>query len=603
MLFSLVWALVVLWPHIFDPYRVPIDAQNHYWMARFQDLSLFENDLLPYADDLIETSVFGVPIILYPRSVGYAFLFWGGSFLISPMWLGKVWVFFLVPVSVFFTYQLGKNVRRKTFGFYLAGLFLIINLASPDSLSLASGLQRSFALPLFLLFLHFLHLDRDWIASILIVIGALIYLPTVPVMSLTFLLNRLVKTKSKKPLVKTWLPFLLGLMVSLAAAAWALSVTFDFNSSAMGPRQIQYGSIFLDPRYQSGGAAPMYLHFPWIGRAGLFESYPEAVLLLVIVLMYVILELATSKNLLKEIPPILWHFLIAGGGMYVLSLVTLIIFSSPILYMPSRYLRYPFLISSIYLLALSCDLQVRDIKKVYRPVNHWQFFSRISLIIMTVALITGAIFGFQMPDWLGWFLIVTAGIVVLGNLLVGINFIARINWSQVHFSTWMSKPGLLVTLYAMITVLGVFAYSRLVGYGTINPGFEERNLYRFIEQLPKNVLIAGSPEELTGIPLFAKRKVLLRDLRPRREAPVIENFQAYYESDWDKVREFCLQYGVDYIVYNEDDYRSSYLEQERYFYQPYNEIIKHEINPEPPFVVPARGEVYSTGSLGLVRCD
>lgn len=603
MLFSLLWALVVLWPHVFDPYRVPIDAQNHYWMAKFQDLSLFEHDLLPYADDLIETSVFGVPIILYPRSVGYAILFWVGSFLISPIWLGKVLVFFLLPVSVFITYQLGKRIRDKGFGLYMAGLYIFFNLALPDSLSSASGLQRSFALPLFLLFLHFLHLGKDWIASIVIVSGALFYLPTVPVMGLTFLLNRLVKTKSQKSLVKTWLPFLLGLIVSLAAAAWALSITFDFNSAALEPRQIQYGSIFEDPRYQSGGAAPMYLNFPWIGRAGFFESYPEAVILLVIVIMYAILELITSENLLKEVPPVLWHFLIAGGGMYVLSLVTLLTLSSPMLYMPSRYLRYPLLISSIYLLTLSCDLQSGDIKKAYRPGQPWQFFVRLGLLLITIALLSGVFFGFQMPDWLGWFMLVTAGIAVLGNLLVGIRFMARIKWPQYDFSAWFSKPGLLATLYAGTTLLGVFAYSRLVGYGTINPSPDVRNLYSFVEHLPKDVLIAGSPEELTGIPLFARRKVLFRDLRPRRDAPVIENFRAYYASDWDTVRQFCRQYSVDYFLYNTEDYSSTYLEEEQFFYQPYNEIIKGEINPEPPFVLPVREDVYSTGSLGLVRCD
>ncbi|MGD2072947.1 MAG: hypothetical protein PVG65_05620, partial [Candidatus Thorarchaeota archaeon] len=188
MVVSIIWALIILWPHILDPFRVPIDVQNHYWMAKFQDPVLFPDDPLVYGDVLTEINIGERSILIYPRSVGYGLLFWLGSFMISPIWLSKVLIFLLLPITIAYLYKFGIHIGDHRLSLRLSVVFVLFNLASPDSLSLASGLQRSFALPCFLGFAYYLSTRKYWGASLLTIVAALFYLPNVPVLGLSFLM-------------------------------------------------------------------------------------------------------------------------------------------------------------------------------------------------------------------------------------------------------------------------------------------------------------------------------------------------------------------------------------------------------------------------------
>ena len=72
--------------------------------------------------------------------------------------------------------------------------------------------------------------------------------------------------------------------------------------------------------------------------------------------------------------------------------------------------------------------------------------------------------------------------------------------------------------------------------------------------MPDDVLVSGNPCDLDGIPLFAKRMVLFSCERPRSDALAMDTLLAYYAADPETVAAYCRQYGVDYLVVNQDSF-------------------------------------------------
>lgn len=598
---TLVWMMIILWPHLIDYYRVPIDVQNHYWMAKFQDPSLFPKDPLSYGDKLVEIEWLGSSIFLYPQSPGYALLFWMASFVISPILFGKLVVFLLFPITLYYLTLLGKEHGGSLAALSLGGTFTVLHFSTPDSLSMASGLQRAFAIPIFIIFIYYLGHKNYPVSTGMIFLGSLFYLPVVPVMAISYLgsvlIERFENQPHHSPKDQAVLPFVISVLMSGAVAFWALLSTSRLDNSGT----IQKTSLLSDPRYKAGGAVPFYHQFPWIGRAGLFETYPEALVILVILATCVLFLTVIPAERRKPVPDTLWYLLAAGFMMFVLANLSIYLLSSSLFYMPSRYLRYPLYLISIFYLGLNlpafAQWMVSEKRKWGRILSR-----RVLILTPSMILLTGILFGFQGGEWIAWSLIILVGIVIFSGFLIWFAILLSSIDSEKIKNWAFSSPQLLIT-GGCVVLLSVFLYSRFVGYGTINPSHHQRNLYSFAEELPEDVLFAGSPEELTALPLFAKRKVLFRDLRPRVGAPVREFFSAYYAEDKEEVLRFCGAYGIDYLVLNEEDYSRKYLSEGEFFYQPYNPDIIKIVESRQRFLLPAAEKVFQSGPLGVMRCD
>lgn len=602
---SISWSLILLWPHLFDPFRVPIDVQNHYWMAKFQDPTLFPDDPLVYDQLLQNIKIGDFSILIYPRSLGYGLLFWAGSFFISHTWLSKLLLFLLLPVTIGYLYRYGVSLDNQRLGFTLAVVFGLFNLASPDSLSLASGLQRAFALPLFIGFVYYLSDRNYWGASLTTIVAALFYLPNVPVMGLTFLCALIWEEGDEKRVNRkisvNFAPFLAAMIISGTLAAWAVLSSGVISDATAPANLFNDVSILEDPRHQLGGAAPFFLHVPWIGRAGIFETYPEAVILLVMIFLSGIVAYLLPDKEIKKIPKQLWYLLISGMLMYALSLISLLALSSKILYMPSRYVRGALFLIPVFFLSIHADTISSNLRKCLCESPFKEKATFIFGALCAIFIITGVVFGFSFPDCLGWFLMILGGVLLSGALMLWFftlsHKISRWDWKEEPLREQMGFGLLGLSLLA-----GFFFYSRLVGYGTINPTPHERDLYTYVETLPKNALLAGSPEELTAMPLFAKRSVLFHALRPNESAPIIKTFDAYYGEEGQEIVAFCEEYDVDYLVYNKGDFAPEYIAEGDYFYVPYNQPIKDTVSRRDQFVLPKAKPVFKSGPLGVVPC-
>jgi hypothetical protein len=424
-------------------------------------------------------------------------------------------------------------------------------------------------------------------------------------MGLSFLMA-LARDKEGKPRFQKggrarWIPFLMAMIIAGSLAAWAVLSSSVISDPTTPDRFTSGVSILEDPRHQLGGAAPFFLRFPWIGRAGIFETYPEAVILLLMLILSGAVSYLLPNKTINNIPKPLWYLLVSGICMYGVSMITLLGFSLKVLYMPSRYVRGALFLIPVFFLSTHADAILSSFDKWIHESRVKEKMACFLATVFGTVIITGIVFGFSFPDWLGWALIILGGVLISGMSLLWFFKLSR----KIYCKDWKTeslREQLLFGSLGAIILAGFFFYSRLVGYGTIKPTKHERELYSYLKTLSKDVLLAGSPEELTAVPLFAKRSVLFHALRPKESAPIIEMYNAYYAEDGDEIVSFCENYDVDYLIIDEDDFAPAYISQGDFFYEPYNQLIQDIISRRTQFALPKAKAVFNSGPLRVVPC-
>lgn len=106
--------------YLWNPFQVPKDLQNFYWMARYQNSELFDTDYLR-EKELVEFNLGAEPFIVYPISLGYGLLYYSTSFLIDHIWFSKLLIFLLLPVCLIFLFKIveikGTQLSSISLGF------------------------------------------------------------------------------------------------------------------------------------------------------------------------------------------------------------------------------------------------------------------------------------------------------------------------------------------------------------------------------------------------------------------------------------------------------------------------------------------------------
>lgn len=141
----------------------------------------------------------------------------------------------------------------------------------------------------------------------------------------------------------------------------------------------------------------------------------------------------------------------------------------------------------------------------------------------------------------------------------------------------------------------------------MNPSEAERDIYEFVGSLPKDVVLAGNPVIMSGIPLFSQRSVLFRDLMPNSNpnAPIFirDFFNAQYAESPKVVLDFCQRYRISYLVIDDREFASDYLDRKNFFYQPFNDEIVAMVAGRSNFVLPQIEPVFMSGPFKVIRCD
>jgi hypothetical protein len=159
----------------------------------------------------------------------------------------------------------------------------------------------------------------------------------------------------------------------------------------------------------------------------------------------------------------------------------------------------------------------------------------------------------------------------------------------------------------MVIMLGYqIAFSR--------PNKDRIELYKFISTLPKDVLIAGYPNDMDGVPLLSKRKVLVNmelalpyytnyysEIRKR----TFDLFTAYYSNNPSEVMAFCKKYGVDYLVVNKNHFDWKFLN-EKIYYSPFGEYAKSLVGKNKTLVLDDMVDskkVFKNGTYSVISCN
>ncbi len=597
LLLALGLALVGLFldqvPELGDRYRVVKDVQNMYRMARYRDPALFANDPMP-GFGAVDVEILGRPIVFYPRNLGYGLLLYLPALVVDYLWLIKGLGFGLMAVTVVYLFKLGQAVGDNLAALSLSLLFAFFILAADQSIALATGLQRAFAVPLLFIFVYYMARRQYVGAGLALVAAPLFYLPDLPLIALAYGLSLVGVGRGRNR--RKWAAF--GLSAALAALVVGLALGVEYgwlpfsgvNRSLPEPvHHLGRGDVF----YHSQEYAPLFFAFPLLGRAGILDSGADTINMIVLLVLGGLVYKTVGAASLRRVPGVVWYLLAAAVIMYVASLVAIFGLSSTALYYPSRYTRSTLFVVMLCFVGLNWPQFVRR-------VPAWLGRNRRLVIFFVLS------FGLFMAGAYLLFparLLLIPLLVLLGLVVAGV--LAPLGGSALF---WLAGRGreaglALPLLVGLLTLVTGGVYIRTLGLKYINPTEGERAVYEFVATLPPDVLVAGEPQVMVGIPLFARRTVLLSALQPSRSAPILDWFDAQYAESGRAVLDFCRRYEVDYLVLDSRVYSPEYLAEGKFFYRPWNDRIIDLVAGRSDFVLPRLEPVFAGGPWRVVRCD
>jgi hypothetical protein len=163
-----------------------------------------------------------------------------------------------------------------------------------------------------------------------------------------------------------------------------------------------------------------------------------------------------------------------------------------------------------------------------------------------------------------------------------------------------------------LTVAGALPLSSGEALSDMSP---YRNMYDFLAATPRGAVIAGHPELMDAVPVFAQRNVIVsRELSvplfgaywEKVKRRTFDVFGAYYSENPEKIKRVGSQYGLDYIVADRNHFREGYLGQNKIYFEPFGSYIKNITSGERSYAL-LRGEagakVYDDGRILIIRLD
>lgn len=165
----------------------------------------------------------------------------------------------------------------------------------------------------------------------------------------------------------------------------------------------------------------------------------------------------------------------------------------------------------------------------------------------------------------------------------------------------------------IIVLIGIIFVS-VVRMVSFRPEQENIEIYKYFNKLPKNVLIAGYPYDMNGIPLFSRRKVLIshehalpyyNNYYSEMKKKTFDFFSAYYSNNYIEIVKFCTKYNVDYLVVNQDHFDNNFINGWIY-YSPFGEHAKEIIkrNKSPYLKNPKNYKsIFFEDNYSVVKCE
>jgi hypothetical protein len=588
-------------------------------MNKFQDPLLLPKPSVDYT--MVDLFGYSLPVTF--SSLGYGLLFYGASFWIMPVSFSKILPFLIMPITLWYLFEFGQSVRDRRMGVILAVAFLFINLASSSSISIANGLQRSFALSLMVALIYYLHRQRYMMAGVIILVSAFVYAPAfalgVMMWGLLVLKRwgwpfRLGSLRVQRGLVQLLVAFGLGIFILLPGIFPSLADRFTHQPPILvsQPTNIVETAaeaeplLWNNPIYRADGPVQLFVVFPFVGRGGLVDLGEDVINLLILLALGGLIYLVLGRRAF-ELPEEIWSVLWAGFILFFVAWIPLLLASSFLFYVPSRYTRVGLFLFFFMLVFLNSQDFIKEAPALIRRNFHkliW-FIAAIEVIVLGIIIFypseRAMINGFNMK----WLLALTG--IAFGTL--GIAIVKKPPSSpNVIQKERSSTERILAGAALAACLLGWAVYAPILTETSyLNPPPIERQMLKFLETLPKDALIAGTPCALDSIPLFAKRQVMFSCEAYGDDSKLIrEALAAYYAADWSIVANFCRSHQVNYLVLDLKTYSKEYLTTERVFFEPYKQELLAHLAGRESFVLaqtPDDIKLFQAGSFFAVSCD
>jgi hypothetical protein len=309
-----------------------------------------------------------------------------------------------------------------------------------------------------------------------------------------------------------------------------------------------------------------------------------------------------------------WYLLLSGLTLAIASWFTISVLSSFMLYYPSRFTRGTIFLFALCFVAWNLADFVHAIALSLRRNARRLVWFLIGLEVIIVVMPMLAPDRHDMGSGQGMsnvqmLLPVLGGVAVL----LGVGLLIRSRHFQSHGVQFtVGRIGHVLTV--IVSVMGglmvvalAALYMRAVEHGFLKTSAEERALHEFLHALPKDTLLAGDPETMSSVPLFAQRPVLFSAEEIGSNDQAIQDFfDAYYAETAKAISAFCRQYSVDYLVVNQKGFAQDYLAQQKFFFEPYNDGIVAAVTSRTDFVLnsfPDDRKLFQSGPLFVVKCD
>lgn len=615
LLLAMILSFWVQWPRINDPFAIQDDIQKFFWMHRFEDSSLFPDNLL-ISSSVKDLGIGPLRLILDIRSPGYSLLF----FLASPIFpinlFSKLLLFPLMLVSVYFLFRIGEKIHGAGTGFALAMVFVVADLGAQTSVSVTTGLQRSFLGPTLLGLVYFLMVKKYTAALIMVLVGGIIYPPALLLGIIVYVLSLFEPADNRWRVRVNWrrvLPLVVlgGIILLLLLPAARMQLLRIQLSSLQQLNQLN--SLLEDPDFSSEGRFVLFEYslFPFVGRAGLItrsENFWQTATLSLMVLSLLLLV----SNSWSEFPRPLKLLLVASFIAFGLAWLAAMLTSSFVLYLPSRYTRASLRLVFLIFVVVNLDAGVRAIIVLFRRLStgsRWLIGGVMGVVFLaTILAVESERFAFlsTIEDSMWKWPFALALCFLVGAILL--RYLTRSAVQEIGIPEPSGlKRWQWLAISSLLLILSWTFYVRPEMNGFVFVGPSSRKMLTFLQDLPKEVRIMGEPCLANKVPFLAKRSVLwsCESLPAGGRQVILDTLNTYYSESMFDVFQFCQRYDIDYMLVKKSSFAQESLFWELIPFEPYESIMQKKIRDQETFAlqdIPETMIVYENDEVVVMSC-
>ncbi|UCG23064.1 MAG: hypothetical protein JSW55_12965 [Chloroflexota bacterium] len=619
LLLSVGLALWVQWPRLMNPINTQDDFRGYYWFNAFQDPDLYPDIVNPATYRITEFQLFDLEVrlplyILSSLRAAYHLFFFLASPVFSPILFNKLLIFPLILFLTYFAFRIGQELKGNWTGFALAMTFVVFNLASADSISVASGMPRAFAMPVLLALIYYLMMQRYMAAGIVIAISGIIYAPVFVLSLVTFILAILGALRAGRIKLRfgwqTIVVFLVLGVVSLIVVPKAARVATLFWSSLLA--NVGTWGLLNDPLYTTGGRYHLFEQYFIVGRGAMFTKFSNFWQTLALFLFALGSWLLTPRRQ-RIFPKPLKQLLIAAVACFIAAWAAIILASNLTLYYPSRYLRATLPIVLIIVTVTNLEQALMSARVRLKSLTpSLRITVALVLAVWTVGLALLSRqelspFFTSIPDRnVEWLLIIASAFAVGALMLV---IFGSIRAGDESWSTSWSRQLVTVLVVCLLAGAGVFYVTgRDAGHGFLPISTSQLEYLDFVQTLSKDSKLASGSCVLDNIPMFARRQALwtCENISASKQVMIVDTLKAYYAASLDSVLNFCRQYEVDYVVVSKEAFEESQVKVGDYPFGAYRAFLTAEADPLASHVlgdVPDSMRVYEDEDVIVVQCE